>query len=390
MEKLDDKGTCSARTVYDNYVAAGAKVHDMIAEPPPQGALIFWDLVVNGENDGYVAIANGDGGYPALNSKGKYPAGSKFGTCITSCAPNLGNGVKHDGIPSAANGKVTTVSGSTISTRYDLKNLGSPSDANMKCLGWINPVDLTGDAPPNEIAGAAEVFAWVLEDHTNDQEQLSCKNNWYYWCLDFVHTAWRAGAKKKGVKIDEKCLTQKTAQEAYKAFAAAGKVHWDFWTAPKGAVLFYRFGGDDGFGHITIANGNGKTHVSTVRSTDPNAGKDPDGNKVLGDYEQPLIYHYKGSPIAGDGTPLGADDEKKPGAKSVVADDWLREKVGPITWDGATQDAALKAGLDGGKRFDTSKAPFLPNAAVRKGSTISMCSPIGFLPCYGWVDPTTA
>src|SRR5262249_33495169 len=56
-----------ARLSFDAFHATSV-VHDIDREPPPRGAVLYWDSVINGKNYGHTAIANGDG------------------TCTTTCS----------------------------------------------------------------------------------------------------------------------------------------------------------------------------------------------------------------------------------------------------------------------------------------------------------------
>ncbi len=88
----------SARESFDAF-ARTSVVHDPAREPPPRGAVVFWDWVARGVDYGHVAIANGDG------------------TCATTCAPGKGDGA------------------GTIQTRCPLAAF-----AHLHALGWIDPV----------------------------------------------------------------------------------------------------------------------------------------------------------------------------------------------------------------------------------------------------------
>lgn len=87
----------TARASYDAF-AKTAVVHDIDLEPPPRGAILYWDWVSSGVNYGHTAIANGDG------------------TCATTCAPGTGT------------------NGGTINLRAPISSFA------LKKLGWVDPV----------------------------------------------------------------------------------------------------------------------------------------------------------------------------------------------------------------------------------------------------------
>ncbi|HZV02796.1 MAG TPA: GH25 family lysozyme [Planctomycetota bacterium] len=87
-----------ARLSFDAFHATSV-VHDIDRDPPPRGAVLYWDSVINGTNYGHTAISNGDG------------------TCVTNCSWGRGYG------------------GGTINLRYPISGFNY-----LHKLGWINPV----------------------------------------------------------------------------------------------------------------------------------------------------------------------------------------------------------------------------------------------------------
>jgi lysozyme len=87
-----------ARLSFDAFKATSV-VHDIDRDPPPRGAVLYWDSVINGTDYGHTAISNGDG------------------TCVTNCSKGLGYG------------------GGTINLHYPISGFNY-----LHKLGWINPV----------------------------------------------------------------------------------------------------------------------------------------------------------------------------------------------------------------------------------------------------------
>jgi LysM repeat protein len=112
---------------------------------------------------------------------------------------------------------------------------------------------------PSSIPGAEQAISYATNPPPNP---MSGDGSWHYWCLGLVNQAYQSsGQVLPNLQVPK-------AYDAYLAYDAQGKVHYDGSPPPRGALVF--FDSYMPYGHIGISTGDGQ-YIGTYESG-PNSG----------------------------------------------------------------------------------------------------------------------